>query len=286
LEGLIISGTGLLGSRLAALSDYDFTYRSGDPGPDRGRAHRLDLRDLAALRSLLIERRPRVVILSAAMTDVDACEEEREEALRVNYEAPAVAAEAVRSYGGYLVFISTDYVFDGLRGNYREEDPTNPVNFYGRTKEMAERRVEASGARHAIVRTSALFGGGSRRKDFVLWAYGRLREGGELAVVDQVVSPTPASYLARAVLEIAGRELEGIIHVAGREPMSRAEMALRIKERFGLGGSVRVVDSVPGWRARRPRNSSLSVERADALLRNRPPSFEEGLGELEEASLG
>jgi dTDP-4-dehydrorhamnose reductase len=126
LEGLIISGTGLLGSRLAALSDYDFTYRSGDPGPDRERAHRLDLRDLAALRSLLIEGRPRVVILSAAMTDVDACEEEREGALRVNYEAPAVVAEAVRSYGGYLVFISTDYVFDGLKGELSGGGPHEP----------------------------------------------------------------------------------------------------------------------------------------------------------------
>jgi len=278
MEGLIISGTGLLGSYLVKGSDFDFTYRSGNYGPKR--AHRIDLKELEKIRSFILDNKPKRVILSAALTDVDYCEEHPEEAFKINYEAPSVIAEAVKTYGGYLLFISTDYVFDGQKGLYTEEDTRNPIDVYGKSKELAEKHIESLGIRHAIVRTSAIFGGNTQKKNFVLWVYKNLKNGVEISVVNQIISPTLSSYLAKAVLEIVGKEIEGKIHVASKEPLSRVEIARRVKERFNLKGSFKVVESVPQWKAKRPKNSSLSVTKAENLLKNKPLSFEESLNEL------
>ena len=278
MEGLIISGTGLLGSYLVKYSNYDFTYRTGNYEPKR--AHRIDLKELEKVRSFVLDNKPKKVVLSAALTDVDYCEEHAEEAFKINYEAPSVIAEAVKTYNGYLLFVSTDYVFDGQKGLYGEEDTRNPIDVYGKSKELAEKYIESLSIRHAIVRTSAIFEGNTQKKNFVLWVYKNLKSGVEISVIDQTISPTLSSYLAKAVLEIAEREIEGKIHVAGKEPLSRVEIARRVKERFNLKGSFKVVETVPQWKAKRPKNSSLSVTKAENLLKNKPLSFEESLNEL------
>ncbi|MFP3131438.1 MAG: sugar nucleotide-binding protein, partial [Nitrososphaeria archaeon] len=178
--------------------------------------------------------------------------------------------------------VSTDYVFDGQKGLYREEDKRNPINIYGKSKELAEKYIESLDIRHAIVRTSAIFGGNTQKKNFVLWVYKNLKSGVEINVVNQIISPTLSSYLAKAVLEITEKEIEGKIHVAGKEPLSRVEIARRVKERFNLKGSFKVVETIQQWKAKRPKNSSLSVAKAENLLKNKPLSFEESLNELVE----
>jgi dTDP-4-dehydrorhamnose reductase len=278
MEGLIISGTGLLGSYLVKYSNFDFTYRTGNY--ETKRAHKVDLKELEKVRSFILDNKPKKVVLSAALTDVDYCEEHPEEAFKINYEAPSVIAEAVKTYNGYLLFVSTDYVFDGQKGLYSEEDTRNPINIYGKSKELAEKHIESLDIRHAIVRTSAIFGGNTQKKNFVLWVYKNLKNGVEINVVNQIISPTLSSYLAKAVLEIAEREIEGKIHVAGKEPLSRVEIARRVKERFNLKGSFKVVETIQQWKAKRPKNSSLSVAKAENLLKNKPLSFEESLNEL------
>ncbi|MGC8559031.1 MAG: sugar nucleotide-binding protein, partial [Nitrososphaeria archaeon] len=126
----------------------------------------------------------------------------------------------------------------------------------------------------------AEFGGTSMRKNFVVWAYRVLKDGKTVRAVKQRVSPTLNSYLARAVREIAERELEGIYHIAGAEAMSRYEMAMKVKEHFGLSGEVVLADKIESWKARRPEDSSLSVERARKDLENKPIGFIESIVEL------
>ena len=164
-----------------------------------------DVTDREAVRRALGELGPELIVNCAAYTDVDGCETREELATRVNGEGPGYLARAARELGATLVHFSTDYVFDGVKGEpYAEEDPPNPLCAYGRSKLLGERRVLESGLeRFYVVRTSWLYGPGG--KNFVE-TIGRLAaERDELRVVaDQVGSPTYTEDLARAVFRLLG----------------------------------------------------------------------------------
>ncbi|MGB9637109.1 MAG: SDR family oxidoreductase, partial [Thermoplasmata archaeon] len=183
-----------------------------------------------------------------------------------------------------LVVISTDYVFEGAQGNYKESDEKYPVNIYGKSKSLAENLIFSSGISYAIVRTSVIFGReeASGKKNFVLWLYENLRKGKSVnALVDNVVSPTYNVYLAKAILEIVERRLTGVWHIASRKGISRYEMACKVKEFFGLPGEVIAAKMEQmNWKAKRPANSSLDVSKALEYLKQKPATFEEWLREM------
>jgi dTDP-4-dehydrorhamnose reductase len=188
----------------------------------------LDVTDRDAVREAIGPED--VVINCAAWTDVDGAEEHEEEALRINRDGARNVAEAA----GVVVYVSTDYVFDGTkREPYLPSDPVNPLGAYGRTKLAGERATAEANPRHHIVRTSWLFGPGG--PNFVETMLRLAGERDALRVVDdQVGRPTYTGHLAGALLELAGREDYGIHHRAGGGQCSWFEFAREIVARAGL----------------------------------------------------
>jgi len=243
---------------------------------------RLDLTEFDRVAQLFSEARPDAVIHMAALGNVDQCEEDKQLAWRVNVEATRFLAKLCARSGVPMIYLSTDYVFDGERGMYREDDVPNPINFYGLTKLVAEEIVRSLVPKHAVVRTSAIYGLGMGRKNFGKFLIEALSSGQRVrALIDQWLSPTLNTLLAEAVVEILERELWGTYHVAG-ERVSRYEFAIRLAERFGFDKSLiepaRMSDF--SWRARRPRDSSLDCSKARSMLRTEFHSLEHSLNVL------
>ncbi|MFP3205651.1 MAG: NAD(P)-dependent oxidoreductase [Metallosphaera yellowstonensis] len=254
---ILILGYGQLGSELASLiPDSLVVYRS--QGPSNG--VRMDVTDFGAIEDLILKRRPKAIINTVAVTDVDACEVRREEAFKTNGEVVRHLARVARVVEAHLIHVSTDYVFDGEKGMYSEVDVPNPINYYGLTKLVGE-SYALSYDDSLVVRTSGVYG----RKGFPLYVYNALREGKEVKAFRGYFSPTWARALAEAIVELLKLGKTGVLHVAGPR-VSRYELALSIAERMKLKELVREVEEVPGWRARRPLDSSLDSSRARRLL--------------------
>ena len=229
---------------------------------DRGE---LDLADEAAIRRVVREVQPTVIVNAAAYTAVDRAETEPEIATRINAVAPGMLAKEARRSGALLVHYSTDYVFDGEKSTpYREDDPPRPLNAYGRSKLEGEAAIQASGCRHLILRTSWLYS--DRGHNFLRTMLRLARERSELRVVDdQIGAPTSAIALARATAEILREpRAEGVLHMSAAGRTSWHGFAEAIVESVGLPARVVAIRSqdYPSA-ARRPRNSLLDNTRLE-----------------------
>lgn len=220
----------------------------------------LDLSDADAIRNVMREVAPAVIVNAAAYTAVDRAESEPALASAVNARAPGVLAEEARRCGALLVHYSTDYVFDGeKKAPYVEEDPAHPLNVYGRTKLEGERAIEGSGCRYLILRTSWVYA--SRGQNFLRTVLRLARERSELRMVDdQIGAPTSAPAIARATAEMLRRAgHEGLFHMSASGEVSWHGFAEAIVAHEHL--PVRVVgissQDYP-TAARRPRNSRLN----------------------------
>jgi dTDP-4-dehydrorhamnose reductase len=194
-----------------------------------GLTHReLDVTDADGVHETVARVRPDVVVNSAAWTDVDGAEEQREQALRVNGEGAGHAAAAAAAVGGSVVYVSTDYVFDGRKGEpYVESDAPSPLSAYGASKLAGEAATAAANPRHLIARSSWLFG--SHGGNFVATMLRIGRERSELGVVhDQIGCPTWTGHLAEALVGLASEDEQGIHHVAGSGECSWFDFAREI----------------------------------------------------------
>ncbi|AIY90164.1 dTDP-4-dehydrorhamnose reductase [Geoglobus acetivorans] len=282
----ITGGSGLLGSRIAEIAlerGYEVYSGYSSHKPESGEPVKLDLASPESAVKVIGEIMPDVIIHSAALTDVDRCEVERELAYRINVEGSDVIARAARRSGAFLVYVSTDYVFDGERGMYRENDETNPVNYYGRTKLLGEESCRD----FCIARTCVIYGAkpASGKVNFALWLMDKLEKGESVRVVtDQFITPTLNTNLARMILECAERRLRGILHLAGATRVSRFEFAREIAEVFGLDDNLIAPSKMDeiNWIARRPRDSSLDVSKAEEQLKEKPYGLKKALRVLKE----
>jgi dTDP-4-dehydrorhamnose reductase len=227
----------------------------------------LDVRDAQAVAAAVRAARPDVVVNATAYNKVDAAETETVEALAVNAGGPRHLARAAREAGALMVHVSTDYVFDGVKGApYDEDDPPHPLSAYGVSKLAGEMLVAASGAPFLIVRTSAVFAaGGSRGKggSFVERILARARAGEPLRVVDdQVLSPTYAPDLAAAIVALAETGARGLFHVTGSGSTSWHAFAVAALRHAGVDAAVQAVKARDyAAPAARPAYSVLSNRR-------------------------
>ena len=217
----------------------------------------LDLIDADAVRHVVREVRPDVIVNAAAYTAVDKAESEPELAMQVNGVAPGVLAEEAKRRGALLVHYSTDYVFDGAkRSPYVEDDAPNPLGVYGRSKLEGEARIRASGCRHLIIRTAWVYGRGS---NFVRAILRQAEKGAALRVVnDQLGAPTWAADIASVTAGLLAAQLEGTFHASAAGAASWYEVALEILRLAHLAAEVRPVSTAEyGAKAPRPRYSVL-----------------------------
>lgn len=270
---LLTGATGLLGYNILNLlieKNYQViaTYHETPPiaFPDNVGWTQVSLEDENKIVEFIKETRPDVIIHVAAYTDVDGCEIYRERAYRINYLATRTIAQTAGRINAYLIYVSTDYVFDGSKGLYREDDIPNPVNYYGLTKLLGETAVLSVLPRSSLViRTSGLYGySPTGRKNFGINALERLIKGEQVyAFYDQYLSPTYVYFLAKLLIKIIEEGITGILNLAG-ERLSRYEFALRLSNALKVSEKLVKPISINDARlvAKRPRDSSLDLSRA------------------------
>jgi dTDP-4-dehydrorhamnose reductase len=251
----LFGATGLLGRELVAA-----LHQAGDHliAPTSKDA---DLRDHARVRDAIRESRPDWVILSAAYTDVDGCESNRDLAFAVNFQGAINVAEAARDAGARLLFVSTDYVFDGSkRSPYETGDSRNPTGVYGETKARAEEKLLQILPEVCIARTSWLFGHGGKCFPATILKLASTRP--ELSVVnDQRGSPTFTLDLASALVQLCHAPARGIVHVTNSGDCTWYDFATEIVRESGLATTVKPVTTAEFPRpAKRPAYSVLSAE--------------------------
>lgn len=228
----------------------------------------LAVEDLAAVRQAVGQARPDWVVNAAAMTDVDGCETRPDRAHAINALGAENLAKAAAAAGCRFLQVSTDYVFDGERGRYLEDDTPNPLSTYGATKLDGERRALSALPETLVARTAVVWG--PHKPNFVTWVRESLKAGKPLRIVDdQWVSPTHTRDLSRQLLALMENGASGVYHTAGADRLSRLDMATAIAEVHGLDGS-RIepihMDALQ-WKARRPRDSSLDVSKVGRVVR-------------------
>ncbi len=295
---LVVGVTGLVGSKVAELAPGFGFEPHGTYNARQGKfskSYKLDVTDKNLTFDLVKKLRPDAIVDTAALHNVDYCESHREEATKVNVEGTENLVGAARETGSMLVYLSTDYVFDGKKGNYVESDPPNPLHYYARTKLEGE-KIVANLPGSAIARPSVIYGWNSLERsdtpsssgktlNFAMYALDKLQKGERIkAVNDQFSSPTFADNLAEALLRIASRRVAGIFHTAGRSCLSRYEFAIHLAKVFGYPEAMiePVSTSALKQMAERPRNSCLGVEHAEGVLRMRFLTAEEGLSRMKD----
>jgi dTDP-4-dehydrorhamnose reductase len=225
-------------------------------------SHAAEIRDARCVLEVVQEARPEWIVLAAAYTDVDGCESKPELAFAVNRDGAVNVAAAAKEVGARLVFLSSDYVFDGTKTTpYETGDARNPQSVYGRTKADAEIMLLELMPDCCIARTSWLFGVGGKCFPDTILKLAASRPALDV-VNDQRGSPTYAEDLARAIIQLCRKNATGIVHATDAGDCSWFEFAEEIVSRAGLGTTVRPVSSQQMARpAPRPAYSVLSPAR-------------------------
>ncbi len=246
----------------------------------------IDVTDKVALKESVMRAMPSTIINCAAITNVDACETDRQLAWTINVTLVENLARLARIVDAHLVHVSTDYVFDGSKGPYTEQATPSPINYYGKSKLAGENVCTSGTSLSSIVRTCLVYGPPSDRPDFVQWVIDACSSKTPIRVVDdQFAQPTYVEDIAEAILRIALRRRTGLYHVAGPDFMSRYEMARRIAEFFKVDGSLiqPVTSAELQQPARRPHRSGLVSLKAETDLLMRMRDFTQGLASVRRA---
>ena len=288
---LITGANGLLGQHLVK-ELFDTTAHeiiaTGKAEPrfiiqdSRVQYYSLDITDGMAVNVLLDNLQPDTIIHCAALTQADECELNPVKAWQVNVTATRFIIDAAKKINAFLIFVSTDFVFDGLNGPYKEEDIVNPVSYYGSTKVAAEKAVAESGLAYSIVRTCLLYGNilAGTRSNIVSWIKENLEQGKKIKVVsDQWRTPTYIEDIAKGIILIAEKMAQGFFHISGNDFLSPYDMAMATADYLNLDKSLieKVDAAVFTQPAKRPAKTGFIIDKASRVLGYAPLSFTEGL---------
>jgi dTDP-4-dehydrorhamnose reductase len=287
MDILVTGASGLLGSKIAEIAPEKFNIHSGyntHPAP-YGEPVFLDITEPKRVEQVFKLTNPDVVIHCAALTSVDLCERNPELAYQVNVNGTTNIVTNAEKTNSYLIHISTDYIFDGQKGDYREYDKPNPINIYGMTKLESERIIQESNIDYCITRTCVIYGDRSAagKENFVLWVIKSLQEGKQINIItDQIISPTYNHNLAEMLIEISRRRLKGIYHLAGTSYLNRYNFSNMVAREFKLNKELinPVTSSAMSWEAKRPKNSTLNTEKSRKTLSHKPLRIEQSLKQL------
>lgn len=283
MKFLVTGSTGLVGRQIIkdlVVSNEQIFSCYHDSKPEHGIATPLDLTNSENIIKVAENTKPDVIIHLAAVTNVDQCEKEKDLALKINAKATETLARQAAKLGSFLVYVSTDYVFDGESGLKKENDTPNPVNYYGKSKLEGEKGLDDMASAWCIARTSTPFGLHKIKKSFPLFVAENLKSKKQItALTDQFTSPTYVPNLSKMIIEISTRQITGIIHTAGATRVSRYDMASLVAEKLHLdkdlikSGTMKEMN----WIAKRPKDSSLDVSKATRILNEKPMKLEPAL---------
>lgn len=247
----------------------------------------LDLTDQKAVEEAVRKFNPDCVIHTAAMTNVDACELNPDECHKQNELAVKYLLDTCRPFLTHFIYISTDFVFDGTAGPYKETDMPNPLSVYGRSKLTAEKMVENSGLPWAVLRTMIIYGvtDDTQRSNVVLWTKSSLEQGKDINVItDQYRGPTLAEDLADACVQAALKKATGIFHVSGEEVIPIIAISEAVADFFGLDKKYihPITTASLKQPAARPLKTGFIIEKAKRELSFRPRKLHDGLQIVEQ----
>jgi dTDP-4-dehydrorhamnose reductase len=287
---LITGSNGLLGQKLIDLylknNDVKLiaTARGINRYPiDEGYEYAImDITSFEQVQEVIKKYKPHCIINTAAMTNVDQCEEDMVGAKNLNINSVSHLIDAANQVDAHFIQLSTDFIFDGKAGPYKEDDEPNPLSFYGKTKLEAEKIIRAKSNKWSIIRTILVYGivHDISRSNIVLWAKNAIEKGQPLKIVDdQFRSPTLAEDLAIGCQLVEQKEAEGIYNISGKDQMSIVSLVERVADYFELDKTSieRVSSSTLNQPAKRPPITGFNLEKSIKELGYNPHSFEEGI---------
>jgi len=269
---LITGATGMVGSDVSAFLSNKYVVYAGTIEKNMQIKNCemvfLDITNKARTMQTLIKIRPDYVIHLAALTDVNLCEKNKKLARKINIEGTKNITLASEKIGAKLIYASTNYVFDGKKGMYTEQDIPNPVNFYSLTKLEGERQVLKYN--NSIVTRICPFGLGRKNHlNFTTWIIKNLSENKKINLfTDQFFSPISTYNYAEALIKILKSDFTGLINIAGPERLSRYEFAKKVADVFSLDANllnpIKIEDLNED--AKRPRDTSLDISKARSFF--------------------
>lgn len=287
---LVTGSNGLLGQKLTDLylKDSGVKLIATARGENRHPASEgytyveMDISDETSVTEVIKQYAPDVIIHGAAMTNVDACELDPALCELLNVTATQYIVHAANEVNAHLVFVSTDFIFDGENGPYKEDDAPAPLSIYGHAKWRAEQIVMEHCHSWAIARTVLVYGlvADMSRSNIVLWARESLANKKPINVVDdQFRSPTLAEDLAIGCALIADKKASGIFNISGKDQMNIYELVQRVADYFGLSmENVSRIDSASlNQPAKRPPVTGFDLTKSRTILGYEPRSFDEGI---------
>lgn len=284
MKALVIGASGQIGEHtFAALAARGVAVTGTYLQHPRPELIRLDVTDAAHVASVMSQCAPDVVFLMGCQPNVDYCESHPDETHAINVGGARNVVLAANAAGARVVFMSSDYVFDGTAGPYSELDLVRPLNVYGWQKVASEALVAESAKDWLIVRTTGVFSWESQGKNFVDRLRRTIRNGEPIKVpMDQVSTPTYAPDVVDAILALAEKKQRGVFHVSGSRLANRYEFALAAAELFELDARliVPVTTEALGQKARRPLASGLCVDKVERVIGRRLLDYVSGLREM------
>jgi len=287
---LITGSNGLLGQKLLHKLRQDFSVEliATSKGENRVSIKEgytyfdLDITNNDAVAKFISIEKPQVVINTAAMTNVDLCEDENKDCDALNVEAVRYLADACVKVDAHLIQISTDFIFDGENGPYKEEDKPNPLSYYGLSKLKSEQLLQEHAVKWTVLRTIIVFGVGENlsKGNIVLWAKGALAKGDPLNIIDdQFRAPTLAEDLADICILAAKKKAFGIFNASGKDIMSIYEIVERIAKHYGNSTENlnKISTATLNQKAGRPPKTGFILDKSRKELGYNPHSFEECL---------
>jgi dTDP-4-dehydrorhamnose reductase len=264
-----VYATGRGDCRLPFIGDTNFTYFN------------LDFTELIEVKKVFEDVQPEIIVHAGAMSKPDDCEINKPEAFRTNVEGTINLLQAAEKYKCFFIFLSTDFVFDGINGMYSENDTPGPVNYYGLSKLLAEKEVKAYKNGWAIVRTVLVYGKPTTgKKNLLTIIKEKLENGEEYKVVsDQIRTPTYVEDLAAGIVSIVEKKAEGVFHISGEDILTPYDMACKTADFLKLDKTLLKQANADNFNqpARRPLKTGFIIEKAKKVLGFNPISFEEGL---------
>ena len=279
---LITGSAGQLGTSLGKVfkSRYDLVSTSRTK-PNKSTNYFLDITNSLFVKDMVAAISPDIIINLAALTNVDLCESNPDLAHAINFQG---VKNLVNVFKGPIIHLSTDYVFDGKLGQYKENDITNPINVYGVTKYKAEKILLEKSKESLVIRTNVLYDYQSKAKSsFLNWVVDSLKRGEKIKVVnDQFNNPTWTDSISVVIDRAIKADLNGLIHWGDFDWISRYDFANKIADKFNLQSNLiePIKTEELNQVAPRPLNGGLDTTLAQDLLRLEPPQIDDCLDQI------
>ena len=279
---LITGSNGLLGRSLrSCLLQHNFVVISTGLGSDRckefgGFYEEMDVTSLNSCSRIIDKYKPDIIINAAALTNVDACENNKEHCLNINTHSLLNYIPQIQKYNIHFIQLSTDFVFSGIEGSYVENDLCDPVNYYGFSKLESEKILLNTLSNFTIIRTSLVYSNDCANMNFLNWVKSSLEKKIKLKIVDdQYRTPTFLTDLVQAILKVLNMKKYGVYHISSGERLSIYQIVCNIAKYYGY--NMRLINKTNSktlnQAATRPKDSSLRIDKAVNELNFKPTSL-------------